>query len=358
MAEPGSRAVAALGGAVRPSQGQTAGHDIDFRPKGAAKILNINGNIAAKGQFLTRRRVRRLEIGEGDLGRAQVQPISGLVAPGTKQGCGFVRLGAGGKGHQGEAQQSNQNLNSDDIAHGRSFSYILATFWQNWKIFVLKALSMAFGQLGDPRIQKVIGISIGLALAVFAGLILLTYQLIGAFSGLDGWWGDAAQILGTFAAVVIAWFTFPMVAVVTAALFSDQVIDAVMARYYPERPMPQQVSMLAAILDGLKMAIVALVANILILPFLFVPPVYAALAYGLNGYLLGREYFEMPAFRRLAKPLAKDLFRRHRGQFILAGIVIAVLSTIPLLNLIAPVIGIAFMVHIFESVVNLETRRG
>ena len=223
---------------------------------------------------------------------------------------------------------------------------------------MLKALSLAFGQLGDPRIQKVIGISIGLALAIFVGLIFLAWYLVGAFSGLEGWWGDAAQLLGTFAAIVIAWFTFPMVAVATAALFSDQVIDAVMARHYPGQAMPHQVSVLAAILDGAKMAIVALIGNIVILPLLFVPPVYAAFAYGLNGYLLGREYFEMPAFRRVTKPVAQEIFRRYRGRFILAGIVIAFLSTIPFLNLVAPVIGIAFMVHIFESVVNLETRRG
>lgn len=223
---------------------------------------------------------------------------------------------------------------------------------------MLKALSLAFGQLGDPRIQKVIGFSIGLAIAVFAGLIALTWYLIGAFSGLDGWWGSAAQVLGGFAAFVVAWFTFPMVAVAAAALFSDQVIDAVMARHYPERAMGHSVPIPVAILDGVKMALVALIGNILILPLLFVPPVYATLAYGLNGYLLGREYFEMPGLRRLPKAAARDIFRRHQGRFILAGIVIAFLSTIPVLNLIAPVIGIAFMVHIFESVVNLETRRG
>jgi len=223
---------------------------------------------------------------------------------------------------------------------------------------VFKALSLAFGQLGDPRIQKVIGISVGLAIAIFAGLIALAWYLIGAFSGLDGWWGDAAQVLGAFAAIVVAWFTFPVVAVAMAALFSDQVIDAVMARHYPDRPMPHSVPVIAALLDGAKIALVALIGNIVILPLLFVPPVYAACAYVLNGYLLGREYYEMPAFRRRSKAEARALFNRHRGRFILAGIAIAFLSTIPLLNLIAPVIGIPFMVHIFESVVNLETRRG
>lgn len=223
---------------------------------------------------------------------------------------------------------------------------------------MFKALSLAFGQLGDPRIQKVIGISVGLAIAVFLGLVFLAVYLIGAFSGLDGWWGSAAQALGGIAAFVVAWFTFPMVAVATALLFADRVIDAVMARHYPDRAMPHEVPLFMAVLDGIRMALVALVGNILLLPLLFVPPVYAACAYALNGYLLGREYFEMPAFRRLSKPDARAVFRRNRGRFILAGIAIAILSTIPVLNLIAPVIGIAFMVHIFESVVNLETRRG
>lgn len=223
---------------------------------------------------------------------------------------------------------------------------------------MLQALSRAFGQLSDPRIQKLIGVSIGIAIAVFAGLIALAWYLLGAVTALDGWWGDAAQILGVFAIVVVAWFTFPIVTATTAALFADQVVDAVMARHYPDRNLPHKVSMTETILDGTKMAGIALIANVLTLPFLFVPPLYALIAYGLNGYLLGREYFEMPGFRRLPRPEAKALFQRHRGRFVAAGIVIAFLSTIPFLNLIAPVIGIAFMVHMFESVVNLGPRKG
>jgi uncharacterized protein involved in cysteine biosynthesis len=112
------------------------------------------------------------------------------------------------------------------------------------------------------------------------------------------------------------------------------------------------------VVDGIKLAGMALIANVFTLPLLFFPPIYAVIAYGLNGYLLGREYFEMSGFRRLPRPEATALFQRHRGRFVTAGVVIAFLSTIPILNLIAPIIGIAFMVHMFESVVNLEPRRG
>ncbi len=223
---------------------------------------------------------------------------------------------------------------------------------------MIQALSLAFGQLSDPRIQKVIGISVAIAFAVFGALMVGGWFLIDWLTNLNGLWADMAHALGLVAVFVLAWFTLPIVTATTAALFSDQVVDAVVARHYPGAAMPYKVSIPEMLLDGLKLALLALVVNIFTLPLLFFPPAYAVIAYGLNGYLLGREYFEMPAFRRLPRAEAKAMFQRHRLRFVLCGVVIAFMATIPFLNLIAPVIGIAFMVHMFESVVNLGPRRG
>lgn len=222
---------------------------------------------------------------------------------------------------------------------------------------MLHALALAFAQLGDPRIQKVLGLSLALAIACFAGLFAIAWYAIGAISGLSGWAGDIAHWMGVLGILFLAWFTFPVVAATAAALFADKVVDAVMARHYPGRPMPNQVALAETVGDGLKLACIALVANVFCLFLLVFPPLYALVAYGLNGYLLGREYFEMPAFRRLGRAEAKAMFQRHRARFVLAGVVIAFLSTIPFLNFFAPVIGIAFMVHMFESVVNLGPRK-
>ncbi len=219
-------------------------------------------------------------------------------------------------------------------------------------------MSLAFGQLSDPRIQKVIGISVAIAFAVFAGLCVGGWFLIDWFTNLSGLWANVAHALGFFAVFVLAWFTLPIVTATTAAFFADQVIDAVAARHYPNATLPYKVSISETLLDGVKLASIALIANVLTLPLLFFPPVYVIVAWGLNGYLLGREYFEMPAFRRLPRAEAKALFQRYRARFVLAGVVIAFLATIPIVNLIAPIIGIAFMVHMFESVVNLGQRRG
>ena len=71
--------------------------------------------------------------------------------------------------------------------------------------------------------------------------------------------------------------------------------------------------------------------------------------YTLNGYLLGREYFELVAQRRLTAVEATALRRTRRARVFLAGAVIAFLFTVPLVNLITPIIATAFMLHIYEG---------
>ena len=99
--------------------------------------------------------------------------------------------------------------------------------------------------------------------------------------------------------------------------------------------------------------LVTLLLNLLVLPLylvlIWIPPLNLLLFYLLNGYLLGREYFEMVAVRRLDLKEAKGLRRGSRGRMILAGAVITFLLTIPLVNLVTPIIATAFMLHVFED---------
>ncbi len=222
---------------------------------------------------------------------------------------------------------------------------------------MLSAVIKALSQLGDPPIRRVILRTLGLTILAFIVLLVLAWLLVGWLSGLHGWWGDAAQWGGVLATIVVAWFTFPALAATIASLFCDEVADAVEARYYPGQAPAKPVPVLASVADGLKLAGLSLLINLVALPFLFVPPLYAMISWGLGGYLLGREYFEMITFRRLDRPTAHRLLRQHRGRFTLAGILIAVVLTIPFVNLIAPVIATAFMVHLTESMVNQRAIR-
>ena len=83
--------------------------------------------------------------------------------------------------------------------------------------------------------------------------------------------------------------------------------------------------------------------------FLLVPPVFPFVFYAVNGYLLSWEYFELVAHRRMQLAEAKALRKTHQGQLFFIGVVIAILLTIPLINLLTPVVATASMVHLFES---------
>jgi len=217
---------------------------------------------------------------------------------------------------------------------------------------VFSAISKTLGQLNDPPIRRVIGKTLGLAILGYILFVVLVYLLISWLSGLSGWLEGLAQFGGVLGAIVIAWFLFPSVAAAIAGIFADEVIDAVEAKHYPSLPPGRPVPVLAAVLDGLKLAAIALIANILALPFLIVFPVYVLITWGVNGWLLGREYFEMVALRRMDRASAHELHRRHNRTFTIAGVMIAVCLTIPFVNLLAPVLGAAFMVHVAQNVLN------
>ncbi len=227
-------------------------------------------------------------------------------------------------------------------------------------------LAKAFEQLGDPRIRGLVLVAILAALAVLVALSFVASYLLmwggdilsqWIFSG-DGdswlsgavdWLVDAAAI----AAVVFASFLlFPAVMGMVLSLFVERVAEAVETRHYPALPAARDQPLGEAIWNALVFAAVTIGVNLLALPFylllLFLPPFNFLLFYMVNGYLLGREYFEVVALRRLDAAAAKRLRRASRVRVFLAGVVVALLLTIPIVNIVTPVVATAFMVHVFH----------
>jgi uncharacterized protein involved in cysteine biosynthesis len=62
------------------------------------------------------------------------------------------------------------------------------------------------------------------------------------------------------------------------------------------------------------------------------------------------------ALRRLGLGEARSVRSRFTGRIFLGGVVIAGLFALPLVNLVAPVIATAFMLHIFEALPRVESR--
>lgn len=229
---------------------------------------------------------------------------------------------------------------------------------------MLIALTRAVAQLSDPRLRRVLWRALGIAVAIFAGVwVAAWYGLDWAGQALAGrlaeggfWHGvvDWLVGLGGAAAVLMASFLlFPAVMGLGQSFFLEDAADAVEARHYPDLPPAREQPILEALRDGIDLALVTLAVNLLALPVYIVlsllPPLNVVVFYGVNGYLLGREYFEVVAVRRLPRRLVRETRRRFRLRIVAAGAVIAVLLTVPLVNLVAPVVAVAYMVHVFEG---------
>ena len=207
-----------------------------------------------------------------------------------------------------------------------------------------RAISLALAQLFSGPVLLVLGLcallSAGTFVAVWFGV---DYAVEWLWPDTDGasWLGW----LEGFLTLVIAWFLFPVVASLYIALFLDYVAGAVEKQHYPELPEAQGITTLQSLGVALSYLGALLVANLLLLFLLFFPPLYAVAWFVVNGALIGREYVELVALRRMSPADVKTLRRRHGGESMLTGAVIALLMATPLINLIVPVFATALTVH-------------
>lgn len=230
---------------------------------------------------------------------------------------------------------------------------------------MLAGLFKALGQVpADRRLRRVVWRALAVALAVFAALWAAAWwaldwagAVLGGWLAAGGFWQELIGwlvSLGGLAGVLIASFLlFPAVMAVALSLFLDEAAGAVEARHYPDLPAARGQPMGEAAMDVLGLAAATVVATLVALPVYlalsFVPPLNVFVFYGLNGYLLGREYFEQVAVRRLPRAEVQALRRRYGGRIVLAGVVVALMLTIPVVNLLTPVVATAYMLHVFEG---------
>jgi CysZ protein len=158
------------------------------------------------------------------------------------------------------------------------------------------------------------------------------------------------NLLGGLAALALTWLLFPAAVTLIMSFYLEPVAAAVEAVDYPGRGPPRRQSVAEIASITLRLTILTLALNLLALPvYLLVPGINFFLFLALNGYLFGRGYFEVVALRRLDMGAARRVRSRFAGRIFLGGVVIAGLFALPLVNLVAPVIATAFMLHIFEA---------
>ncbi len=161
-----------------------------------------------------------------------------------------------------------------------------------------------------------------------------------------------AGVVIVFTLGIVTLFIYPTMVIIIVSLFLDQVAYSVEARYFPNLSTARPQKLTEAALHSLQFTAVIAVLNLLALPIygllFFLPPFNILFFYLLNGYLIGREYFELVAYRRLEPGPAREMRKNSRGSLLVVGAILTFLMTIPIVNLVAPIFSAAFMTHFFH----------
>ncbi|MFC2966593.1 EI24 domain-containing protein [Acidimangrovimonas pyrenivorans] len=223
---------------------------------------------------------------------------------------------------------------------------------------MLTDFSRALAQIGDPRFRRVLWIGLALTLAllaaVYAGFIAvidiftpdtITLPWIGAVGGLSTLlsWASLFLMLG------LSVFLMVPVASAFTGFFLEDVAQAVEDRYYPSLPPAPAVPLAEALVDNARFFVLLIAVNVVALAvYIFAGPLVPVLFWAINGFLLGREYFQLVAMRRVGRQGAKQLRRRYPLQIWLAGVLMAAPLSLPLVNLVVPILGVATFTHLFH----------
>ena len=225
---------------------------------------------------------------------------------------------------------------------------------------ILRSFLLTLGQLADPRFRKVLflGVGLGFALLVafFAGLMWVLNASFGPeatlpFTGEVTWLDDLLSWTAFISMIILSVFLMVPVASAITSLFLDDVADAVEDRHYTHLPKADRVPWGDALRDTVNFLGVLVAANIfaVILYFMF-PPFAIFIFWGLNGFLLGREYFTLAAMRREGRAGARILRKRHAGKIWIAGTLMAMPLSLPLVNLVIPILGAATFTHLYHQI--------
>lgn len=216
----------------------------------------------------------------------------------------------------------------------------------------------ALGQLDDPKFLRVVFLGIALSLATLLGVYALflgamdffipekiSIPFVGEVGGIDTLlsWGSF------FFMIVLSIFLMVPVAVLFVGFFLEDICTAVEARHYSTAPPARKVPLSDSIIDSINFLGVLIAVNtVALLLYAFSGPFAPLVFWAVNGYLLGREYFQLVALRRHSRNEAKSLRKKNFGTIWFAGILMAAPLSIPLLNLIIPVIGVATFTHLYH----------
>ena len=227
---------------------------------------------------------------------------------------------------------------------------------------ILDATRLAGHSLFAPETRIAFWKTLGVTLLLLAGAwfgieAAFTYlalpPLEALLPGIPAWAGWLGFVIGIVASIGLALALALLIAPVTAIVagfFLDEIAAVIEARDYAGEPVGRALPVIAAARYTIRFLGVVILGNLVALALLLVPGVNVLAFFMVNGYLLGREFFEFAAMRYRSEGEVRQLRRKYSGTIFLAGLIIAGFLAVPILNLLTPLFGASLMVHLHKMI--------
>lgn len=214
---------------------------------------------------------------------------------------------------------------------------------------MFRSALLALGDVASRDFRSVLLKAVGLTLALFVALMVVAQFGLSRLALLPWGWADTAIQVGAGLLMLGAFF-FMMspVTAMFAGLFIDGIAAKVEQKHYPQDQPGTPLSTGRAVMTAISFALVVLLVNLAVLPLIFTG-IGALALIAANAYLLSREYFEMAACRHMPVEEARAIRKANTPTIWLAGFVPALLSIIPVVNLVVPLFSTSYFVHLFKQ---------
>lgn len=211
--------------------------------------------------------------------------------------------------------------------------------------------------ISRKRIIALMAICAFLAVVVVIMLVSgLTWMTASMVDLERGWLDMSVNWIVGITLGIGGWFMLPVLVILISGVFQEITISLVEKVDYPDKSRETEPSFWEDIWHDVRFVLKALALNLLILPFYLIG-IGFLLSIALNTYLIGREFFEGAAGYHLGKPKARELGRQHKKIVYSSGLILTLMTLLPVVNLFVPIIAIVWMVHVYHGLLPIQINK-
>jgi len=214
---------------------------------------------------------------------------------------------------------------------------------------VTRAMAAILGGLKDVIFGRLtwlalINLALAVTLTIVAATTLIRYVVPLIPDG-AGWFANVTtfgEFMASVLVVVLAIALSPAISMLVGGVLFDFAAERVEKKI--GAPKARSVPLHEGVLNGVRIALPALLLNLLAIPLYFIPGVNAVTFYTLNGFLMGREYATITAARHMSYAEAVALRKRNGLSVFFVGLACSVIP------FFAPLVGASAMTRLVQSI--------